>query len=192
MDLLKLIKQRRSSRDFADKDVDEQVLMQLFEAARWAPSSFNVQPWRFIYASKNKNPELYDTLFNILFEFNQAWAKAAPVLILSLARTKFELTPVDYKHAWHDVGIATGNMHLMAAKLGLSLHEMSGFNYDKAISDLNIPDKLEPVTIMALGYPAKTGNLPLDIFRMETAQRERIPLEEIVFNSSFEKEEGKE
>lgn len=189
MEVLELIKQRKSVRDFAEKKVEEETLMQLFEAARWAPSAFNAQPWRYIYADKNDNPELYEKLFNLLYEFNQAWAKAAPVLIISLAKNKHELSGEDYKHAWHDVGIAMGNMYLMATSLGLTLHQMSGFNTELAKTELNIPDKLEPVTMIAVGYPAKTGNLPLDIYKMEGSQRERKALDEIVFNNEFEKNE---
>jgi nitroreductase len=189
MDILDLLKNRRSVRDFADKNVDNEDLMKLFEAARWAPSSFNGQPWRFIYANKNDNPELYDKLFNLLFEFNQAWAKAAPVIILSMARVKYELTGEDYNHAWHDVGLAVANMSIMATSLGLSVHQMSGFNSEKAKQDLSIPDRLEPVAIMAVGYPAKTGNLPLDIFKMEASQRERKELDEIVFDREFDSED---
>lgn len=192
MEVLDLIKQRKSVRDFSDKNVDEEILMQLFEAARWAPSAFNAQPWRFIYANKNENPELYEKLINLLLEFNQAWAKAAPVLIVSLARLKYELSGEDYKHAWHDVGLAIGNMSIMATSLGLNLHQMSGFNAELTKLELNIPDNFEPVTMIALGYPAKTGNLPLDIFRMEGSQRERKPLDEIVFNSEFDKPEETE
>lgn len=189
MDILELLKQRKSSRDFADKNVENEKLMLMFEAARWAPSAFNVQPWAFIHASKNEKPELYSKLFDLLFEFNQAWAKAAPVLILCMSKVKPEVSGATYMHAWHDVGMASANMHIMATSQGLSLHQMSGFNYEKAKNELNIPDKFEPVTMMALGYPTKSGNLPLDIYKMESSQRDRKKLEEFVFNQEFDKED---
>lgn len=185
MDILDVIKQRKSTRDFADKPVDEELVLQLFEAARWAPSAFNFQPWSFIYATKDKNPELYEKLFGLLFEFNKAWAKSSPVLILCMSSVKSEVAGEDYRHAWHDVGLATGNMQILATSIGLSLHIMSGFSIEKAKSELNIPEKIEPVSMIALGYPTKSGNLPLDIYKMESSQRERKKLEEFVFNKEF-------
>jgi len=188
MDMLELIKSRRSPRGFLDKKVSEEDLMKMFDAARWAASSYNGQPWRFIYADKEKNPELYETLLGILVPFNQAWAKAAPVLVLTMARVKYELSEEDYKHSWHDLGLAMGNMTIMAQSLGISLHPMGGFDAAKAREELNIPDRLDPVTIVAVGYGGMPGNLPLDIFKMEQEVRVRKEIEEIAFNKPFEDE----
>ena len=191
MDLLDLIKQRKSTRAFTDKDVGEAEMNKLFEAARWAASSYNGQPWRFIYANKNTNPELYEKLFNLLVKFNQAWVKSAPVLMLTMARVKYEKSGEPYNHAWHDLGLALGNMYILATSQGISLHEMAGFSAEKAKSELNIPDKLEPVTMVAIGYQGDPANLPLDIYKMETATRERKPIEEIAFNKIFNGVEDK-
>lgn len=186
MEMLELIKSRRSPRGFFDKSVSEEDLMKMFDAARWAASSYNGQPWRFIYAAKDKNPELYETLLNIMVEFNQAWAKAAPVLMLTMARVKYEHNEEDYKHSWHDLGLAMGNMAIMGESLGISMHIMGGFDADKARKDLNIPEKLEPVTMVAIGYGGMPGNLPLDIYKMEQVPRVRKEIEEIAFNKAFE------
>ncbi len=188
METLDLIKARKSPRGFLDKKVSEDDLMKMFEAARWAPSSYNGQPWRFVYADKDTNPELYETLLGIMLEFNQAWAKAAPILMLTMARVKYELSEEDYKHSWHDLGLAMGNMNVMAQSLGISMHMMGGFDAAKAKADLNIPERLEPVTMVAIGYGGMPGNLPLDIFKMEQEKRERKEIEEIAFNKPFDKE----
>jgi len=186
MEMLELIKSRHSPRGFLKKTVSEEDLMKMFDAARWAASSYNGQPWRFIYADKEKNPELYETLLSIMVEFNQAWAKAAPVIMITMARIKYEHNEEVYKHSWHDLGLAMGNMSIMAESMGISLHIMGGFDAAKARQLLNIPDKLEPVTMVALGYGGMTGNLPLDIFKMEQVQRERKDIEDIAFSNVFE------
>ncbi|MDD2385716.1 MAG: nitroreductase family protein [Bacteroidales bacterium] len=184
--MMELIKLRHSPRGFLEKNISEEDLLKMFEAARWAASSYNGQPWRFIYADKQKNPELYETLLSIMQEFNQAWAKAAPVLMITMARLKYEHNEKVYKHAWHDLGLAMGNMSIMAESMGISLHIMGGFDAAKARELLKIPDKLEPVTMVAMGYGGMTGNLPLDIFKMEQMPRERKEIEEIAFNKTFE------
>ncbi|MDR2011092.1 MAG: nitroreductase family protein [Bacteroidales bacterium] len=186
--MLDLIKQRKSSRDFSDRPVNESDILKIFEAARWAPSSYNGQPWRFIFADKEKNPELYNTLLGIMVEFNQAWAKAAPVLVIAMTKYRNEHSGEENKHSWYDLGLAVENMVIMAESLGISTHQMSGFYPEKAREELNIPEDLEPVTMIAIGYPEKTGNLPLDIYRMETLPRERKEIDEIFFNKAFDKE----
>ncbi|HNQ68233.1 MAG TPA: nitroreductase family protein [Bacteroidales bacterium] len=187
MDMLELIKARRSPRGFFDKQISEEDINKIFDAGRWAASSYNGQPWRFIYADKEKNPELYETLLGLMAEFNQAWAKAAPVLMITMVRVKYEHTGEKYKHAWHDLGLAVGNMSIMAQSLGISLHTMGGFDVDRAREELNIPDSLEPVTMIAFGYGGLPGNLPLDIYKMEILPRVRKEIEEIAFNKPFDK-----
>lgn len=189
MDILEIIKSRRSPRGFWDKDVSDEDLFKLFEAARWAASSYNSQPWRFLYAKKEKNLELYDALLSVMVEFNQAWAKAAPVLMLTMVTKKYEYSGAEYKHAWHDLGLATANMALMAESLGFNIHIMGGFDPNKAIEIFNIPDSLEPVTMIAVGYGGLPGNLPLDIYKMEIAPRIRKEIAEFVFDKPFDKKD---
>lgn len=184
-DLLELIRQRRSTRDFSDRPVNEDDLFRIFEAARWAPSSYNGQSWRFIYADKNRDTEFYNILFDLLVPFNQAWAKAAPVLVLTMARIEYEHSGEEYKHSWYDLGLAVGNMIIMAESIGISTHQMAGIDFDRARNELNIPGKFEPVSMIAIGYAEKTGNLPLDIYKMESVSKERKELNEIVFSSKF-------
>jgi nitroreductase len=187
MDILELIKKRRSPRGFWDKDISDEDLEKLFEAARWAASSYNSQPWRFIYGKKSKNPEVFDSIFSVLTEFNQAWAKAVPVLILAMATNKYEANGQDYKHSWHDLGLAVANMALTAEDLGFNMHIMGGFDSDKAREIFNIPDNIDPVSVIALGYGGLPGNLPLDIYKMEIAPRIRKEISEFAFDKPFTK-----
>ncbi|MCK9255430.1 MAG: nitroreductase [Bacteroidales bacterium] len=188
MDIYELIKSRRSPRGFFDKSISEEELSLMFDAAHWAASSYNSQPWRFIYADKEKNPELYNLILDLMVEFNKTWAKATPVLIVAMITTKHPKTGETLSHAKYDLGLAVGNMTIMAQSLGISLHNIGGFDQNKAREVLNLPDKIEPITIIAAGYGGLPGNLPLDIYKMEIMPRERLEINEIVFNKIFDKE----
>lgn len=188
MDTYELIKSRRSPRSYSDKAISAEDLEKMFDAARWAASAYNLQPWRFIYADKEKHPELYNKILSVMVEFNQRWAKAAPVLIVTLVNTKNSRTGDTLSHARYDLGLAVGNMMIMATSLGISLRNMSGFDANKAREVLNIPENMEAVTIIAAGYRGLPENLPPDMYKMETMPRERLELSEIVFNKVFDKE----
>jgi len=146
-----LIEQRFSPRQFADRAVSEAQLHQLFEAARRAPSSYNEQPWRFIYATQEQ-PEVYQQLLSCINEHNQQWAKNAPVLMLSLAKKHFSRNGKPNRHAWHDTGTAVGFLLLKATELDLYAHQMAGFYPEKAREVFNISDEYDPVAMMAVGY----------------------------------------
>ena len=164
---------RQSPRNFTDQEVSKMVLMTLFEAARWAPSSFNEQPWRFIIGKKNDETtgEIYDKLFSCLNEFNQEWASDAPVLILTLTKTKFSKTGEINEHALHDLGLAMGNLINQATMMGLVVHQMGGFSNDKAKEVFKIDEGLDSVAIAAIGYPSDYKT-----------DRERKDLEELFLN----------
>ena len=149
--LNKLLEQRYSPRSFADQPVSKATLQQLFEAARRAPSSFNEQPWRFVYATQDQ-PQAYERLLSCINESNQQWAQQSPVLILSLAKSHFSRNEKPNRHAWHDVGTAIGFLILKATELDLFVHQMAGFYPEKARDILGIPDEYEPVAMMAVGY----------------------------------------
>jgi nitroreductase len=165
---------RQSPRNFTNQEVSEQVLMKLFEAARWAPSSYNEQPWRFVYAIKNDNKtkNQFKKLFSCLNEQNQDWAKEAPVLILTLAKANFSETGKSNRHSWHDVGLAMGNFCNQATKMGLVVHQMAGFSQKRTVEAFDISEELEPVAIAAIGYPSDNKT-----------DRERKPLGELLINS---------
>jgi nitroreductase len=179
--LLYEINKRRSGYAFADKDIEPEKLEALFEAAHWAPSSRNIQPWRYIYAS-NSDPE-FQLLLNLLFEGNQRWAKNAGVLILSLAQTKYRFKDEirENKHGWHDTGLANSLLIIQAVSMGLLTHPMGGFDSNRARNDLNIPPEYDPVAMIAVGYQGDDSKLPEDLSNRLKAPRTRKPLEEIAF-----------
>ncbi|MGM0649800.1 MAG: nitroreductase family protein [Bacteroidota bacterium] len=184
MKLLKSVSERYSPRAFSDKPVEKEKIGAMFEAARWAPSAFNGQPWRFIYADR-ENKETWDKLFDALIGFNQSWVKTAPLLILTVARKTFEHNGKPYRHNWHDVGLAVGNMMNQVTEMGLMMHQMSGFNAKKAAKNIHLPDEYEPVTMIAVGYKGDPAVLPPDLQEMENRERHRKNLSEIVFTKEL-------
>ncbi len=184
IDINHLIEKRWSPRAFEAKPVDTKDLLSLFEAARWAPSSMNEQPWRFIYAIKD-DEEAYNRLFNCLVEGNQVWAKNAPVLFLSVAKKDYDKSGKPNSHAWHDVGMATANLLIQATSIGLHAHLMGGFDSQKAQEALSIPEGYEPVAMGAIGYVGEPEMLPEHLQERELAERKRKPLQEIAFSGKW-------
>lgn len=152
--VLDAIKQRDSAYQFSDKPVEKDKLKSLFEAARWAASSFNEQPWRFIVATKD-NPAEYDKVLGCLVDKNQEWAKAAPVLVLTAVKKNFTYNDSPNRVALHDLGQAAAKMALQAAALGLTIHQMAGIEQDKVVSTYHLPDGFTAETAIAIGYPAE-------------------------------------
>lgn len=179
-----LIRQRWSPRAFSDKPVEHEKLRILFEAARWAPSCYNQQPWRFLVATRDA-PEDFDRMLGCLVDLNIRWARSAGVLMISVARLNFERR--DRKNDWaiHDVGLATENLLLQAFDLGLYAHPMAGFKKDKAREVYNIPPDHEPVAAIAIGYPAEPEVLPDDLRKMELGRRSRKRAVEFVFSGTW-------
>ncbi len=178
------IKQRRSGRAYSGDPVEPEKIKSLFEAARWAPSSMNEQPWTYIYATKDQ-PELWHKLFEALMEGNQVWAKDAPLLVLSLARKKFSRGDHINQAATYDLGGANAFLSLQATAMGLNVHQMGGFRKEKVIKSLNIPDSFEPIVIMAIGYSGDPGKLPENLKKREQSPRYRMEQNEFVMNKSF-------
>jgi nitroreductase len=181
-----LLAGRWSPRAYDDRPVEPEKLRSLFEAARWAPSSNNEQPWRFIVATKDQ-PVEYDRLLSCLLEGNRKWAYRAPVLILSVASMTFEDDAKPNRHAFHDTGMAVENLVLQATALGLEAHQMAGFNVEKARTDLNIPQGFEPVAMIAVGYPGDPNVLPDYLQQRELAPRQRNPISAFVFSGDWGK-----
>lgn len=181
-----LLARRWSPRAFAEeRPVERETLHSLFEAARWAPSSSNEQPWRFVVATKDQ-PNEYGRLLACLLEGNRKWAYRAPVLVLSVARMNFENEDRPNRHAFHDVGLATENLLLQATALGLVAHPMAGFDIEKVRADLKIPSGYEPVAMIAVGYPGELTVLPDYLQQRELKPRERKPPAEIAFSGQWE------
>lgn len=181
-----LLQKRWSPRAFADKPVEEAKLRSLFEAARWAPSSYNEQPWGFLVATK-ANPVEYQRLLECLIEFNQSWAGKAPVLILPVARLTFEKNGKENRHALHDVGLAVGALVTQATHEGLVAHQMAGILIDKARETFGIPQGWEAVTAIAIGYEGDPDSLPDGLKERELAPRTRKALASMVFTGAFGK-----
>ncbi|KAF3889585.1 MULTISPECIES: nitroreductase family protein [Nostocales] len=174
-----LIRRRWSPRAFADRPVEQEKLLTLLEAARWAPSSYNHQPWSFIVATKD-DPTEHKRLLSTLAELNQGWAKNAPVLILAVAKLYFDDGRVN-RHALHDVGLALENLVIQATAFGLSVHQIAGFNVESARKQYKIPEGYEPTTALAVGYPGDPQSLSNELRERELAPRIRKPLKQLVF-----------
>jgi nitroreductase len=179
-----LISRRWSPRAFDSRPVEPEKLRSLFEAARWAASSYNAQPWFFIVATKD-DPESHNKILDCFVEFNQSWAKNAPVLALSVARLKFEHNGEPNRHAFHDVGQAAANLALQATHLGLQVHQMAGILPDKARQLFGIPEGYEAVAGFAIGYPGDHGALPDQLRQRELEPRWRKPLASFVFTGKW-------
>jgi nitroreductase len=179
-----LIGRRWSPRAFSERPVEPDKLLSLFEAARWASSASNEQPWAFLVASQ-QDPKNFEALAGVLVEFNRSWASKAPVLILTLAHTQFEKDGRPNRHALYDLGQAAANLALQATALGLATHPMAGFNVEAARERFAVPEAWEPVSVIALGYPGDPDSLTEKLRMRETAQRHRKPLETFVFSGAW-------
>ncbi len=181
-----LLKHRWSPRAFADRDVDPAILRSLFEAARWAASSYNGQPWSFVIATRHE-PEALQRVLSCFVEFNAGWAKHAPVIGISVARLNFEHNGSPNRHAYHDVGQAMANLAIEAVANGLQLHQMAGIQVDKAREVLSIPEGYDPVAGFALGYPGDPQKLPDQLRDRELAPSERKTAESFVYDGQWGK-----
>ena len=181
-----LINRRWSPRAFDARPVEPGKLRSLFEAARWAASSYNAQPWSFIVATKD-DPENYKKILDCFVEFNQGWAKSAPVLAISVAAMKFAHNGEPNRHGFHDVGQAAATLALEATNLGLQVHQMAGILPDKAKKIFHIPDGYEAVAGIAIGYPGDSSALPDKLREQEHAARQRKPLQSFVFAGDWGK-----
>lgn len=182
-DVLELIKSRRSRRAFSDKPVEPEKIKSLFEAARWAPSSVNEQPWHYIYATKDQ--QLWQSIFETLNEGNKIWAKDSPLLIVSFCKKYFSRNGVLNSAAKYDVGAANAFLSLQATHLGLNTHQMGGFNHAQLRQNLNVPDDFEEGVIIAVGYPGSVSQLPEHLHLRENSPRTRQVQDEFVMNKPF-------
>ena len=163
-----------------EKPVSEEEVGSLLEAARWAPSSYNEQPWRYVVGYKGD--ERHGQLAECLVDGN-AWAREAAVLMLSVAKLKFERNDKANHHAMHDVGAASVSMHLQATELGLAMHQMAGFEIDKARELFNIDETFQPVAMIAIGYERAAEQLADGLKERDLAPRQRKPHDELIWKS---------
>ena len=175
-----LLAARWSPYAFDDRSVAVADIHSLFEAARWAPSSYNEQPWSYIVA-RREDPEEVGKVLSCLVEANQEWAKAAPVLVLCVVTRRFTRNNKENRAAVHDLGLASGNLVFEATSRGLSVHQMIGIEPEKARQIYNIPENSEAWTAMAIGYRGDPARLPEELAERDLTRRKRKPLAEFVF-----------
>ncbi|MCC5946680.1 MAG: nitroreductase family protein [Bernardetiaceae bacterium] len=178
------LQQRRSIRAFdKEKNISRKEIEALLDAARWAASCFNEQPWRFIVA--RRGTPTFDKIFDTLMEGNQIWAKDAALLIIAASKTTFSANGKPNHHHAHDLGLAIGNLSVEATARHIFVHQMAGFDAKKAKNSFDFPEDVEPLTAIALGYKADPAQLPEKLQAAETAERKRKSREEVLIYSDF-------
>ena len=184
-----LIQHRWSPRAFdTSRPVPRAELLRLFEAARWAPSSRNEQPWRFLLLERETVPEAWQALLESLTASNQSWAVAAPVLVLSAVRTSFEDTGTANHMAWYDAGQAVALLTIQATSQGLAIRQMEGFDRARARAAFAIPAEFEPAVAIAIGYTGDPAALSHEKHKAaETQPRKRRPVGDFVYEGAWGK-----
>lgn len=181
-----LLTKRWSCRAFdVEKPVTQDQVISLVEAARWAPSCFGDEPWRFIVWNRNKDASSWKKAFNCLVEWNQNWVKNAPILILVTANTIFRKNGKNNAWGQYDTGAAAENLCLQAVSLGLMAHQMGGFDADKVRSEFGIPEQFTCMAMIAVGYQGEESVLNDELKELELAPRERTPLGEHFFEGAW-------
>jgi len=189
-DILDVIRQRWSPRAFdASRDIAREDLLRLFEAARWAPSSFNEQPWRFVLTCRSRSPEQFAAVLASLTVKNQAWARSVPALVLVAVHTRITRLDVENTHAWYDAGHAVALLTVQATAMGLSIRQMQGFNPAIAREACGVPGSFEPAVVMAIGYAGDPDALEIEGHReAERTPRDRRRIDEFVFEDVWGRE----
>lgn len=185
MDIIDAIEKRKSVVAFSEKLIEDEKLELIFKAAHLAPSSMNIQPWRYIYVTPGS--PTYSGVIAALNEGNRKWAKNAPLLIISLAQTQYIFNGNTYinKFAWHDSGMANILLMIQATELGLVTHPMGGFD-DAVIADiLEIPSDFVPVIVIAIGYPGNEKNIAPELMERQNKPRTRMNISNLVFRDKW-------
>jgi nitroreductase len=179
-----LLATRWSPYAFADRAVSEADLRSLFEAARWAPSSYNEQPWSYLVATRDA-PEGFARLLSCLVEGNQVWARNAPALALGCASVRFTRNGQPNAAALHDLGLASASLVLEATARGLMVHQMIGILPDRAREVYQVPEGVQPLTGLAVGYLGDPATLPQHLRDRDLAPRRRKQQAEFVFTGKW-------
>ena len=175
-----LMRQRWSPRAFAPRPLPRADILTLLEAARWAASSFNQQPWHFLVATRD-DEERFAQMLECLVPGNQVWARDASLLILTVTKRTFDHNNAPNSCAVHDIGLTACQLVLQATALGLATHQMAGIEPEKIRETYGVPEGFDPVTGIAVGYAGDPDTLPDDLREMELAPRTRRPFDEFVF-----------
>ena len=179
-----VIRERWSPRAFSEKAIPAEELRSLFEAARWAPSSSNEQPWAFVVATKD-DQATFTKLLSTLVEANQVWAMHAPVLAIAISELAFARTGQPNRNAFYDTGGAVAHLSTEATARGLFVHQMAGFDPKKAVELFSIPNGWEPIAAFVIGYPGDPESLPQPLRDRELVPRTRKPLVDFVMSGSW-------
>jgi len=185
-DILDVFAQRWSPRAFADRRVEPEKIRRMLEAARWTMSSYNEQPWRYVVASRHEDPEAYDKLLRCLADGNQSWAHHAPVLMMSFYKTTFSRNDRPNRCAPHDTGAASAALTFQATAMDLYVHQMAGIKKDVARDTYDVPDDVEPMAGLAVGYLGDPSMLNEKQQKSERAKRTRKPLSDFVFGDTWD------
>ena len=182
-----IISRRWSPRAFdSSKPLSRGQVMALLEAARWAPSCFGDEPWRYLVWDRNRDPGSWQEAFECLSEGNQAWVKNVPLLLASIASSQFARNGKPNRWGQHDTGAASANLVLQAVALGLAAHQMGGFNVDMLRERFAIPNGFTPMAMIAVGYQADVATLEGEFKERELATRTRRPLGEKFFEGKWD------
>lgn len=181
--ILDLVAKRRSLRAFRPDPLTQDQIDRLFEAARWAPSSMNEQPWRYCYATKDQ--PLWQIILDTLSEGNRIWANRAPLLVVSMASNTYHRTGKTNAMAMYDLGSANAFLCLQATSMGINVHQMGGYDREAMRVSLQIPMEYDLGVVMAIGYPGDPEGLPAALRQRELASRLRNPSASFVMNESF-------
>jgi len=183
-----IIANRWSGRAFDEKrSVADKDIISLLEAARWAPSCFGEEPWRYIVCDKTTNKTAWDKSFSCLAEGNQSWAVNAPVLILALANAFFSHNAKPNRWSQYDTGAASMSLCIQATTMGLMVHQMGGFSAEKAAELFSIPDQYISMAMMAVGYQLPEDEIAQEVMERESSGRQRNPLAEQFFDGELDK-----
>lgn len=183
-----LLVKRWSGRAYdANRPVAHEHIISLLEAARWAPSCYGDEPWRYIVCDKSTNEAAWDKAFSCLADGNQTWAVNAPVLLLALANTIFSHNDNDNRWAQYDTGAASMSLCIQATSLGLMVHQMGGFSAEKAAEVFSIPEQFTSMAMMAIGYQLAEDKITGELMQRESSERQRNPLADQFFDGKWGK-----
>jgi nitroreductase len=180
-----LSKIRWSPRAFSEKPVEKEKIRSILEAARWSPSAGNLQPWRFIIGLRED--ETWQKIFESLDEGNKVWVKPVPVLVLTVGEKAYlrKNRVIQNGYYAYDTGQSVAHLTFEAMNQGLFVHQMAGFDPERAIREFDIPPDYQPLTVIAIGYIADSSSLPPDLKERELAERNRKDFNELVFSVTF-------
>ena len=182
--ILEIIQERWSPYSFSSTPVEEFKLKAMFEAAGYAPSCNNEQPWMFVYSTQ-KEGKIFDDYLGFLVDSNRVWAKDAYALVISMARTKFSYNNKPNRHAFHDTGMAVSNLLIQALAMDIYVHQMAGYSVDKVKDYFKLNDDIEPVAMMAVGYMGDGVSLSPELLKRDEKRRPRKSANEFTFKNSL-------